>query len=114
MKPNQRKILDIASVIGAKFDPELLGVLLGQDVLEVLETLNGLTKSTSLVVCEGNYYRFDHAKCRDALYEEISPPLRKAYHSNVAEKMETGWRGPKLPVSDLAYHYAQLVTRKKQ
>ena len=93
LKPNQRKLLDLASVIGSKFDPELLGALLGQDSLEVLETLSAIAKSTSLVVCEGSYYRFDHAKCRDALYEEISPPLRKAYHGRVAERLESGWKG---------------------
>ena len=34
LKPNQRKILDVASVIGSKFDPELLGAVLAQDSLE--------------------------------------------------------------------------------
>jgi predicted ATPase len=113
LKPNQRKLLDLASVIGAKFDPELLGVLLGQDDLEVLETLSGIAKSTSLVVCEGNYYRFDHAKCRDALYEEISPPLKRAYHCKIAEKLEADLKGEKLPVSDLAFHYSQAGNREK-
>ena len=113
MKPNQRKILDLASVIGSKFDPELLGAVLGQDSLEVLETLSAIEKSTSLVVCEGSFYRFDHAKCRDALYEEISPPLRKAYHGRVAERMESGWKGEKLPVGDLAFHYAQAGNKEK-
>jgi KaiC/GvpD/RAD55 family RecA-like ATPase/tetratricopeptide (TPR) repeat protein len=113
LKPNQRKLLDLASVIGAKFDPELLGVLLGQDVLEVLESLSGIAKSTSLVICEGNYYRFDHAKCRDTLYEEISPLLRKAYHGRIAEKLEAGWKDKKLPLSDLAFHYSQAENREK-
>jgi len=113
LKPNQRKILDLASVIGAKFDPELLGVVLGQNSLEVLEALGAIAQSSSLVVCEGSVYRFDHAKSRDALYEEIAPPLRKAYHGMVAEKIETCWKGQKLPVGDLAYHYAQAENREK-
>ncbi len=113
LKLNQRKILDLASVIGSKFDPELLGAVLGQDSLEVLETLGAIAQSSSLVVCESDFYRFDHAKSRDALYEEISPPLRKVYHGRVAEKMETGWKGQKLPVSDLAYHFAQAGNREK-
>ena len=113
LKLNQRKILDLASVIGSKFDPELLGAVLGQDSFEVLETLSAIAQSSSLVVCEGSFYRFDHAKSRDALYEEISPPLRKAYHGRIAEKMEAGWKGEKLAVGDLAYHYAQAGNREK-
>ncbi|MFH0817508.1 MAG: BREX system ATP-binding domain-containing protein, partial [Candidatus Micrarchaeota archaeon] len=114
LKPDQRKILDLASVIGSKFDPELLGSVLGRDSLEVLETLNAIEKSTSLVVCEGNSYRFDHAKIRDALYEEISPPLKKAYHGRVAERLESSSKGSeKLPVGDLAFHYAQAGNKEK-
>ncbi len=114
LKPNQRKILDIASVIGSKFNPELLAAVVTQDSLEILETLNTIEKSTSLVVGEGSIYRFDHAKYRDALYEEISQPLRKAYHNRIAEKMESGWSGPgKLPVGDLAFHYAQAGIKEK-
>jgi len=37
LKPGQRKILDLASVIGAKFDPELLGAVLGESSLGLLE-----------------------------------------------------------------------------
>ena len=113
LKPNQRKILDLASVIGSRFDPELLGVVLGQNSLEVLETLSDIALSSSLVVCEGSVYRFDHVKSRDAIYEEISPLLRKAYHGKVAEQMETGWKDQKRPVVDLAYHFAQAGNREK-
>ncbi|MCJ7559770.1 DUF2791 family P-loop domain-containing protein, partial [Candidatus Bathyarchaeota archaeon] len=84
LKLNQRRVLDLASVIGEKFNVELLGAVLGQDSLEVLETLNSVAQSSSLVVCEGDFYRFDHAKSREALYEEISPPVRKGYHGRIA------------------------------
>jgi tetratricopeptide (TPR) repeat protein len=114
LKPAQRKILDIASVIGSKFDPELLAAVATQDNLETLETLGTIEKSTSLVVGEGSLYRFDHAKYRDALYEEISQPLRKAYHSRIAERIESGWSGTgKLPAGDLAFHYAQAGNKEK-
>jgi KaiC/GvpD/RAD55 family RecA-like ATPase/tetratricopeptide (TPR) repeat protein len=114
LKPNQRKLLDVASVIGSKFDPELLGAVLGQDSFEVLETLGAVAQSSSLVVCEGSFYRFDHAKSRDALYEEIPLPLRKAYHSRIADRLETNLKGSeKPPVSDLAYHYSQAGNNEK-
>jgi hypothetical protein len=113
LKPNQRKILDVASVIGSKFDPELLGAVLAQDSLETLETLGAIAKSTSLVACEGSNYRFDHAKVREALYEEMAPPLRNAYHARIAERLESAWKGEKLPVGDLAFHFAEAGNKEK-
>jgi tetratricopeptide (TPR) repeat protein len=114
LKPDQRKTLDTASVIGSRFDPELLALVLNKESFDVLETLNNIEKATSLEVCEGNNYRFDHAKIRDALYEEISPPLRKAYHAKVANRIESGLESiGKVPVGDLAFHYAQAGNREK-
>jgi tetratricopeptide (TPR) repeat protein/KaiC/GvpD/RAD55 family RecA-like ATPase len=101
-------------VIGEKFDVELLGAVLGQDSLEVLETLNAIGQSSSLVCCEGDYYNFDHSKSRDAIYEAISLPLKKGYHARIAEKLETKSKDTKdLPVNDLAYHYVQAGIKEK-
>jgi tetratricopeptide (TPR) repeat protein/KaiC/GvpD/RAD55 family RecA-like ATPase len=114
LKPNQRRVLDLASVIGEKFDVELLGAVLGQDSLEVLETLNSIAQSSSLVVCEGESYRFDHEKSREAIYEEISLPLKRGYHARIAEKIENASQGAKeISLSNLAYHYAQSGNKKK-
>ena len=113
LKYNQRRVLDAASVIGEKFDVELLSAVLGQDSLEVLETLNVVAQSTSLVCVEGNSYRFDHAKSREALYEEIPLPLKRGYHARIAERMEKTSMEGKLPIADLAYHYAQAGNSEK-
>jgi tetratricopeptide (TPR) repeat protein len=114
LKPNQRRTLDVASVIGDKFDPQLLGAVLNQDSLEVLETLNSVALSRSLVCVEGDYYRFDHAKSREVLYEEILLPLKKGYHERVGERIEALSQSAKwLPLSDLAYHYTQAGNRAK-
>ena len=107
LKPNQRRTLEVASVIGEKFDPQLLGAILNQDSLEVLETLNSIARSKSLVAVEGDYYRFDHAKSKEILYEEILTPLKKGYHLRVAEKIENlNEKSEHPPFSDLAYHYS--------
>jgi tetratricopeptide (TPR) repeat protein len=113
LKPAERKMLEVASVIGSQFDPELLGAVMALDNVETLETLGAVAKASSLVIFEGSNYRFDHAKVRDALYEEIAPPLQKAYHGKVAEKLESIWKGEKLPVGDLAFHYAQAEKKEK-
>jgi tetratricopeptide (TPR) repeat protein len=114
LKPTQRRILDVASVIGEKFDPQLLGAVLNQDSLEVLETLNGIALSRSLVSVENDYYRFDHAKSREVLYEELFLPLKNGYHQRIAEKIESLNRDSKnFPFSDLAYHYTKAGNKEK-
>jgi len=74
----------------------------------------GLRSLRRWLFSEGDFYEFDHAKSRDALYEEISPPLRKAYHCRVAETLESGSKViGKLPISDLAHHYAKAGNKEK-
>jgi predicted ATPase len=113
LKFNQRRVLDAASVIGEKFDVELLSVVLGQDSLEILEILNTVAKSTSLLSVEGSFFRFDHAKSRQAIYEEIALPLKKGYHRRVAEKLENTSIAGRLPFSEIAYHYAEAGNEEK-
>lgn len=112
LKYAQRRVLDAASVIGEEFGVELLSTVLGQDSLEILETLNVLAHSTSLVCVEENHYRFDHARSRETLYEELSPPLKRGYHNRIGEKLE-GIQSFALPLSDLAYHFTQAGNREK-
>jgi tetratricopeptide (TPR) repeat protein/KaiC/GvpD/RAD55 family RecA-like ATPase len=104
----------MASVIGEKFSPELIGFVLDQETLGVLETLNAVAQSTSLVRVEGDLYKFDHAKIQKILYEEIPSPLKKGYHARVAQRLENkGKIRKELPLSDLAYHYAQAGNKEK-
>jgi tetratricopeptide (TPR) repeat protein len=114
LKPNQRLILEVASVIGDKFDPQLLGSILNIDSLEVLQGLNSIALSKSLVCVEGDYYRFDHSKSREVLYDEILTPLKKGYHSRIAEKIERlNAESKNFSFSDLAYHFTQAGEQTK-
>jgi tetratricopeptide (TPR) repeat protein/KaiC/GvpD/RAD55 family RecA-like ATPase len=113
LKYAQRRVLDAASVIGEKFDAELLSTVLGLDSLEVLETLNVIAHSTSLVCVEENFYRFDHMKSRDAIYEEIPLPLKKGYHARMAERLESIGKTGQMPWGAIAYHYAQAGNKEK-
>jgi tetratricopeptide (TPR) repeat protein len=114
LKPNQRRVLDVASVIGDRIDPDLVAGVLSKDCLEILEVLNGILKSTSLMRVEDNKYMFDHPKSREALYEEISPPLKRGYHERVAEQIENASKHSKeISFGDLSYHYAQAGNKEK-
>ena len=114
LKPDQRRMLDLASVVGEKIDPVLLGAVVSTETLKVLETLNDISVSTSLVYSDESYYRFDHAKSREVLYGEIPSALRREYHSIIAETLEKTAKSPKeVPVNELAYHYAQTYKAEK-
>ena len=108
----QRRVLDAASVIGEKFNLDLLSSVLGLDSLEVLETLNTIANRTSIVCAEKNIYRFDHAKSREILYEELSVPLKMGYHARIAKILENT-KSKELSISDLAYHYAKAGKKEK-
>ena len=113
LKYAQRRVLDAASVIGEKFDAELLASVLGLDALDVLETLNFIAQSTSIVYVEEAFYKFDHASPREVLYEALSLPLKRGYHARVAERLESTNKGGKLPFADLAYHFAHAENKEK-
>lgn len=113
LKYAQRRILDAASVIGEKFNVELLASVLEQDILEVLETLNLIAQSTSIVCAEEAFYKFDHARSREVLYELLPLPLKRGYHARIAEKLESTSTSGILPLTDLAYHFAQADNREK-
>jgi len=112
LRYTQRRVLDAASVIGEKFDVELQTAVLTLNSLDVLETLNVIANSTSLVVAQGNSYRFEHAKSRETIYEELSTPLKRGYHERIAEKLESS-NSASPPLSDLAYHFTQSGNEKK-
>ncbi len=108
----QRRILDAASVIGEEFEVKLLSEVVGQDTLEVLETLNTVAHSTSLVQVDENRYRFDHARSRETIYAVLAAPLKRGYHNRIAEILESS-KGAALPLSNLAYHYAEAGSKEK-
>ncbi len=112
LKYVQRRILDAASVIGEEFSIELLSTVLQQDSLEVLETLNLVAHTTSIVYDTGNCYRFDHARSREILYDELSPSLKRGYHARIAEKLESA-KSMMPPLGDLSFHYAQAGNKDK-
>ena len=113
-KPPQRRILDVAAVIGEKFDPKLVSIVVGQDSIDVLESLNSMAKSTLLVHCDDDYYWFNHAKYREMLYQAIPALLKREYHRRIAQRIEeTSKNSELLPVNDLAYHYSNSGDKEK-
>jgi tetratricopeptide (TPR) repeat protein len=113
LQSNERQILNIASVIGEKFNPEIISAVISKDKLHVLETLDCLGQRTFLVLPEGNNYKFKHDKIREMLYNEIPSMLRTEYHLRIADFLESTEPLNALPLNDLAYHYTEGQNREK-
>ncbi len=110
IKPNQRRILEIASAIGEKFNPKLVSSAISETNMDILEALRSIAQSTLLVFREGEYYRFKHAKIQEMLYNELDPLLKREYHLRIAESLE---KLEPPPPSDIAYHYANAGNSQK-
>jgi tetratricopeptide (TPR) repeat protein len=111
LKSEQRRVLDIASVIGDRFDAELLGAVLKQDIIKILEILNTIAQSNLLVYSEEDFFRFDYPTSREVFYEEIREPLRKGYHARIAECIENNVRF--FQPGELAHHYILAGNKEK-
>ena len=114
LKLKHRKILDVASVLGEKFDFKLIASVLNQNQIQILEKMNSIAQTTSLIKFENDSYSFDHAKSREIIYEELPTPLKTGYHSMIAERLETLRKNQKKSVaSDLAFHYQKAGNAPK-
>lgn len=108
----QKRILDAASVIGDEFEAGLLSAMLEQDSLDVMETLNAIAQSTSIIRVDEERFRFDHARSREIIYEALAIPLRRGYHGKIAEILNKT-NATALPLNELAFHYARAGNKDK-
>jgi class 3 adenylate cyclase len=87
LAPKDRALLQAASVIGRRFDAELLATVLNEgEVDERLASMRGLDlihqKSKT------GDFEFKHALVRDALYNSLLSDGRTALHLKIAEEIE--------------------------
>lgn len=75
---HDRAVLQVAAVIGRKFDPDLIAAVTGSDPQESLATAEklDLVRRTA----ETGDHIFKHALIRDALYESLLSESRAALH----------------------------------
>jgi len=103
-----QKLLSSASVIGTRFDLDLLATVSGStsdDVLDAVEP--ALAAHLVLEIGIGNY-QFAHALVRSTLHGELSTTRRARLHHAVAQALETLHADDLDSVtSDLAYHWGE-------
>jgi len=88
LSKDQRRIIECASVIGERFDHSLIAESIGIDELQLLDELDGISKSFQLVAFDEGSYKFSHARTRDVSYDGISKPRRAELHKRVGCSLE--------------------------
>jgi tetratricopeptide (TPR) repeat protein len=83
-----RDLLEVASCCGHEFDPRLAAEAASLDVIAALRAFGRIERRYRLVRSVGDRFVFDHHQVQEILHEHISPPLRSAYHTAIAETME--------------------------
>jgi class 3 adenylate cyclase/tetratricopeptide (TPR) repeat protein len=107
LSPNDRALLQAASVIGRRFDPLLLAVAVNDtdvdDRLAAMQSVDLLHR-----VGKSDDYSFKHVLVRDALYQSLLTDARSALHAKIGNEIERRG-GNRLPevAEILAHHFSQ-------
>ncbi len=113
LAPKDRALLQAASVIGRRFDPELLATVLNEGNIDhrlaSMQALDVVHQSG-----KGAEFAFKHALVRDALYDSLLSDARMALHSKIAQQIERRSGNRLIEVAEvLAYHYGQTDRANK-
>jgi DNA-binding SARP family transcriptional activator len=91
LTPDERTVLERASVLGVELDAATLAELLPAEQRPLAGTLlESLTRKTLLRGREPAAYVFAHGLVRDAAYESLPKRLRAELHAEIAELLEAG------------------------
>ena len=110
---DDRALLQAASVIGRRFEPQLLAAVVGHtDIDTRLQAMRAL----DLVHLDGRAgdYSFKHALVRDALYQSLLSEPRTELHLKIGEEIERRSGNRLTEVAEvLAHHYSQTARNDK-
>ena len=98
LTPEDRNLLQQASVIGERFAVRTLADLAELPVLEVTRQLDALAIRSGVVAADGPDFRFAHSRFREILLESMTPALQQAYRQQLARPLE------ELPAPLRAFH----------
>jgi predicted ATPase len=113
LTPDDRAVLQAASVIGRRFPADLLAAVTG--AAEVAARLAVLEEHDLVRRAPGSgEFSFKHALGRDALYASLLSGPRQALHLAIAREIEARNAGRLSEVADvLAHHYARADHKTK-
>jgi class 3 adenylate cyclase/tetratricopeptide (TPR) repeat protein len=110
LEPRARKAIQVAAVIGLRFDFEILGAVSGLDEAALLDVIKAAIDAQLVreeTDADGNEtYAFRHALSREAVLAELLQRERRLLHRSVGEAIE---RAPgsanEARAEELAYHF---------
>ena len=107
MPAKARRILQVAAVIGQRFEFELLREVAQAGEEDALEVIRAGIEAQLLLeeaAAEGEAYRFRHALSREAVLADLLARERRILHRTVGEAIERATPGA---AEELAYHFDQ-------
>ncbi len=114
LEKDERRVMDIASVMGELFATDILSSVLHVEKVQFLEQIRVIERIHRLVHSYNGIYKFDHARIRDVLYNEIPNELRSEYHAIIAKTIEEKYKGRIEDVLNiLAFHFYRCRNQEK-
>jgi class 3 adenylate cyclase len=114
LSPEHRTVLQAASVIGRRFDPNLLAAVVNSagEVEAALADMEELDLAHP--VASTSEFEFKHALVLDAVYQSLLTEPRRVLHFRIAEEVERRSGNRLLEVAEtLAHHYGQAARPDK-
>jgi class 3 adenylate cyclase/tetratricopeptide (TPR) repeat protein len=116
LKPEERRLVDFASLIGERFEPDLVSDSLGLDRLSVTKALDAVARETRVlreeIAGDGvDRFFFEHAKIREVAINELSPSVRRGIHKRIATTLLEKYHGEN--VEETVFHFRQAGMGKE-
>ncbi len=103
--PSSREILTYASVLGYRFDLDILASFMKKDKIEVFHLLQDLDQVYSVVkrIGDSTTFVFDHRKTQETIYSDLGS-IAIDCHKEIAKFLESKFEEQKDPFI-VSYHY---------
>ena len=124
LSPDEQRILEAASVVGAEFSAAAVAAALERPVSDIENSCTQLSRHEQFISAQGfsewpdgtvaSSFRFHHALYGDVLYERMPAGHRVELHRRIAEREEQahGERAGEI-AAQLAHHYSRANDRNK-
>ncbi len=106
LNDGERHVLQHAAVLGYRFDPQTLALILERDIAAIMPALQR-ARDQNLIVEEPKdriRFRFRHALTRQTLYEGLLALAARPLHERIARTLEA-LPGASEHLDELAYHW---------
>jgi predicted ATPase/DNA-binding CsgD family transcriptional regulator len=113
LEPAVVESLQVAAIIGRRFDIQLLAGVLRRD-REDIEACLLQAAAAELVADDGpDTFRFVHDVIREALYHDLAPTRRRRVHAAIGTLLESDRVSAEKRVADLAFHFLRSGDRDR-